>query len=606
MQTSNPIAQLQLHVPVTSRPGLSFCDASAVGMRNWISELPRANIGETARLLYQCLSELNQLSISGNIRLQLLELLRPDVLSVCRSLERHFLNQSIVLSERNRKVASLCQALQNHLALGYKLAAAETAGTDKKQAGNLALALQRAIQSMFGLLVRACQLYCPVPEGYWLQLHLLHRVACQFGVENTPVNDSMAARGKTTSVQNTYVAALLMGCARTNQLRQNAIASLSGTLETWGSLVRLHNQPAADTLFLVSALEDAPARYRSLLKDPEIPGGLGMDASELLEQIHEYLQLPAEERGKARLPMAEPVSAELLEHLSSTWGDMAERTFRRQPGQGELELLVGMTAVHFHLAGRKAFTELLEIPEQESKSIFTEQKSRPAGADPWSNAFDAQPLQPRDKEALQESILYKPVGNASSHSATEGAEQQPAIHRLPVINLSPGGYCLSWPGEVPGQLQTGELLAIREPGAQQWSLAFVCWVRQARGTGTQMGIKLIAPNAQPCGLQLVRKGSQNSQYLRALLLPEIQSLSRPASLIAPHIPFRQGNKVRIKRNGVETGAQLLQPLLSTSSFCQYEYQLSAAPEQQLAQPPAADRITETPATEDFDSLWKSL
>lgn len=54
-------------------------------------------------------------------RLQLLELFRPEVHFVCAHLERHFLNQAIVLDERPRKIANLCQALQNHLAIGYKL-----------------------------------------------------------------------------------------------------------------------------------------------------------------------------------------------------------------------------------------------------------------------------------------------------------------------------------------------------------------------------------------------------------------------------------------------------------------------------------------------------
>jgi hypothetical protein len=603
---STPIAQLQLQVPVTTRSGLSLCDASPAGLNRWIGDLPRANIGETARLLYQCLTELNQLSTSGNIRLQLLELLRPEVFSVCRNLERHFLNQTIVLNERNRKIASLCQALQNHLAIGYMLAACETASTDKKSAATLAIALQRALQSMFGLLLRACQLYCPVPEGYWLKLHLLHQVACQFGVECTAVTDSRAPLSKSTTAQGTYVATLLLGCARTNQLRQNTIASLAGTLEAWGSLVRLQDRPEPNALFVVAVLEDAPARYRSLLKNPDIPGALGMDPTPLLEQIDEYLQMPAEDRGKARLPLAEPVSTELLEHLSATWSDMAERSFRRQPGQGELELLVGMTAVHYHVAGRKAFSELLEITEEQNRSSFTEQASRPASPDPWSNAFDAQPLASRDAEALQESILYKPVGNSTRLPPAEGTEQQLAIHRLPIVNLSPEGYCLSWPGEIPGQLQTGELLALRESGEQPWSLAHVCWLRQARGTGTQMGIKLIAPNAQPCGLQLVRNGSEDSHYLRALLLPEVQSLGQPASLIAPHMPFRQGNKVRIKHNGRETKALLLQAKLSTSSFCQFEYQRSGLPEQACAPEQVAGQTVETTKAEDFDSLWKSL
>ena len=112
---------LLLRVPTPDRQGLSFCDANPRELKRWIAALPKANIGETARQLYQSLIELNQLITPSDNRLQLLELLRPEVYFVTSHLERHFLNQSIVLDERPRKVANLCQALQNHMAIGYKL-----------------------------------------------------------------------------------------------------------------------------------------------------------------------------------------------------------------------------------------------------------------------------------------------------------------------------------------------------------------------------------------------------------------------------------------------------------------------------------------------------
>jgi len=104
---------LLLRVPTPTKQGLTFCDATPRDLKRWIAGLPKANIGETARQLYQALIELNQLLTPSDNRIQLLELLRPEVYFVCQHLERHFLNQAIVLDERPRKVANLCQALQN-------------------------------------------------------------------------------------------------------------------------------------------------------------------------------------------------------------------------------------------------------------------------------------------------------------------------------------------------------------------------------------------------------------------------------------------------------------------------------------------------------------
>jgi hypothetical protein len=119
MDKQNP--HLLLRVTTPDKQGLSFCDASPRDLKKWVDGLPKANIGETARQLYQALVELNQLKTPSENRLQLLEILRPEIYFVCKQLEKHFLNQAIVLDERPRKVANLCQALQNHLAIGYWL-----------------------------------------------------------------------------------------------------------------------------------------------------------------------------------------------------------------------------------------------------------------------------------------------------------------------------------------------------------------------------------------------------------------------------------------------------------------------------------------------------
>ncbi|MEG6738785.1 molecular chaperone, partial [Pseudomonas aeruginosa] len=73
-------------------------------------------------------------------RLQLLELFRQEVHFVCAHLERHILNQAIVLDERPLKIANLCQALQNHLAICYKLIVVQEAPRNSRErAQNLAL-----------------------------------------------------------------------------------------------------------------------------------------------------------------------------------------------------------------------------------------------------------------------------------------------------------------------------------------------------------------------------------------------------------------------------------------------------------------------------------
>lgn len=597
---------LLLRVPTPSKQSLSLCEATPRDIKRWISLLPKANIGETARQLYQALVELNQLITPSDNRLHLLELIRPEVYFVCQHLERHFLNQAIVLDERPRKVANLCQALQNHLAIGYKQIVVQEAQRQARDGQQLlTIALQRAMHSLNSALIRASQLYCPVPEGLWLELHQLYQLASSRQVHRVVVRDGLARHTEGLSVEQTYLVALLLGCARCNQMRQNNIARLAEVLEPWSALVRLQGAELASSLFAVAPQVDGPPRYKSLFQASEMAGLLGIDPLPLVDAIKHYLTLATEDRAQARLLVPEGISVDLLQHLSSAWGDISERTFQRTPGRGALTLCIGMSALHFFLSGKQPFGAILKIKEA-GQAVF--KPINKDEGDVWNTAFDAQP-QNWDEGLPYEEIQYnKPVtpGDTSPQPEPPASGENYPTFELAIVNHSPGGYCLSWPKEVPSQLQAGELLGVQDAPSQGWSVAVVRWIRQVRGGGTQMGIELIAPHAQPCGLQLLRKADQHSQYLRALLLPEISAISRPASLITPRLPFQEGNKVQINIHGDERRAVLTSRQTSTGSFSQFEYRPFEQPMEQHGKPVTASGERGSGGDEDFDSLWKSL
>ncbi|WP_446940370.1 cyclic-di-GMP receptor FimW [Pseudomonas aeruginosa] len=607
MENQSP--HLSLRVPTPTQQNLSFCDATPKDIKYWLAHLPKANLGETARQLYQGLIELNQLVLPVEARLQLLELFRPEVHFVCAHLERHFLNQAIVLDERPRKIANLCQALQNHLAIGYKLIVVQEAPRNSRdRAQLLAVGIQRAIRSLCGPLIRASQLYCPVPEGLWLELHQLYQLASQRGVHRLAVRDELAKHTPGLSVEQAYLIPLLLGCARCNQMRQNNIARLAEVLEPWSQLLSIQSAALPGSLFIAVPQIDGPPRYHSLYPETQLANALGIDTQPLVELIREYLLQPEAERAKARLPLIEGVTLDLLQHLSSAWGDIAERTFQRTQGQGQLTLCIGMSALHYFLAGRRPFNEVLQIQEVPEAPRFKADVQ-----DAWAGAFDAQKVTDWQPGMPLEEIEYRPhqsprggqPDHPQAHAQTDATEDYPT-YALPIVNHSPGGYCLSWPKEVPAQLQAGELVGLQDLPGQAWSIAVVRWIRQVRNGGTQMGIEMIAPAAQPCGLQLLRKTEQSSHYLRALLLPEIAAISRPATVITPRLPFQEGSRVQINLHGEERRAVLNRRQASTGSFSQFEYR-SAEPVNTPSDKPVTAPVARPPAgEEDFDSLWKSL
>lgn len=595
---SRPSPHLLLRAPTPTQLSLTFCEANPRDMKRWISTLPKANLGETARLLYQGMGELNQLVTPSENRLQLLELLRPEVYYVCKNLERHFLNQSIVLDERARKVANLCQALQNHLAIGYKQIVARQAPkpAGKERSQLLTIGIQRALHCLNGPLIRACLLYCPVPEGVWLELHQLYLIAQDSNLQNQSIADTLSTP-RAMTIQQTYVTALLLGTSRSNQMRQNAIARLTEVIETWSALARVQPASDASTLFAVAPGLDGPPRYKTLFPEEQIAGLLGLDPKPLVQALKQFLDMSREQRAQSRL-VPSGFSLDLLQHLSAAWGDVAERTFQRTPGHGDLTVCIGMSALHYYLGGERTFGEILRRPTLAPTPQFGEQ-GRDPGA--WNQAFDVEPDATIEVGMPYEEIQYHlPAGDSAGGQAS--AESNFPKFALRIVNHSPGGYCLAWPKEVPPQLQAGEMVGIQDAPSHGWSVAVVRWIRQVKEGGTQMGIELVAPHAQPCGLQLVRSAEDNSQFMRGLLLPEIRAIDIPATLLAPRLPFQEGNKVIINTNGEERPAGLSKRLASTGSFNQFEYRhLEVAVPEEQAPGTAADN-----GEENFDSLWKDL
>lgn len=605
----NPGQPLLLRVPKPDRQALSFCEPSVRGIKQWLSGLPKANLGETARQLYQAMLELNQLRAPAQARLQILELMRPEIHFVCRDLERYFINQPVVLGERPRKVASLCQALHNHLAIGYKVICAELAPQPGRETLQLlTVALQRAIRSLNSMLIRSTQLYSPTPEGLWLELHQLYALAVEHAVQRTIVRDDLCYSAKGLSAEQSYVVALLLGSARCNQLRQQNIAQLAQLLEPWSAMVQLHAGLTSTSLFGVPTRIDGPPRYRTMFGTDERRNLLGVDPHGLVKAIQTYVQSPQDSVAASALGLPEGASLDLLQHVSAAWGDISERSFQRTPTAGQMQLCIGMSALHYYLAGKRSFAELLKRPEAPRSAVF---KLNNATPDVWSVAFDAQILNDDDVLPNEHIEYVRPDKKPATEKQKEPSEAPVPDSLFPTFEVqrvdhSPGGYCLSWPDEVPPQLQAGELLGLQDASNQTWSIAVVRWIRQVRGSGPQMGVELIAPQAQPCGLRLVRKTDQGSEYLRALLLPEISVISRPATLIVPRLPFQEGQKVQINQNGDEHRALLCRRQAGTSSYNQFEYQLVG-----VASPTPETPVTgrgSQPSTpgEDFDSLWNTL
>ena len=152
---------MELQIPDRHEPIKGSRDLRPRKIEEWINSLPLANLGETARQVYNVLLEINALNVSSEERHRVLEQLRPTTTYVVDALKKHYVGHPFPLSPKGRKVARLAREILAEMANGYKVVIVETASTNDTRNDNKTLltALHRAIRCLGGILLKTYQVY---------------------------------------------------------------------------------------------------------------------------------------------------------------------------------------------------------------------------------------------------------------------------------------------------------------------------------------------------------------------------------------------------------------------------------------------------------------
>lgn len=595
----------RLQAPQQDLAQLSFCGGSKdTHVNSWINGLPLTQINYVSTQLYKALPEIARLKTTPEIRLAMLECLRAPAQQSMQGLSQAFLNQPLLLPETARKSATVAQALQKHMTNGYLVVVRELSDENRLAAQEdtalHALAIHRAITGLGLLLLRNYQLYTPIPGQVWTELHTLYLLAETLNLLDLPVDDPLPQHRRVRTIEQAYLRILLLACARPNQLRQDEVLATYDALETLSKLGELtaHNTARKDNLFAVMLDSNQPPIYKSRLPPGDAHNLRDLNSSQLASKLEEGVNQAANKADGLRNDYN--LSAALTEHLIHAWNILAQRSFERSAIAGSLKVTVGLSNIHFHIAGETPFPIFLNQANNVSDGRDTGKIFQKRGIqlktetedDPWGEAFDAgaSPLGGKQLPTLNIELNIR-------QQQQEDYQGKHPVYDVPLIDSSAGGYCLEWKETIPGQLKAGELLGLREEGRQKWALGVVRWVQRTRDS-TQMGVQILAPHAIPIGIAVIQKTGGFSEYLRALELPALKAINQPATFLTNAISFHEYNKVRVyhaeragSRAQPELTVQLTQKIFSTGAFSQFSFR-----EVSSTKPAAAD---------DFDAVWKT-
>jgi hypothetical protein len=525
-----------------------------------------------------------------------MDLVRGPIHFVCTQLNNRYLNQGVVLDDQQRKVANLAQALQTHLAIGYKIVIQHMlAQGNLKQKAPLARSVHRAMHELMPAVLRSYQLYIQTPAGIWQEIHQLYQIASAFNLQNEVIKDPVEETS--LSIQQAYIKIILLGACQPNQLLQRELSDVFTCLAQWASYLEVDEVADEKSVLVINPEVDSSPQYRYLVKKSNLSDYLGVNVLPLVRILHnDHKVLSAAERTHKPAIVPEKFSLGLLEHLIQSWGGMKQRSFSRTPASGQVAIAVGLTATHYHIAGEVGFYSLLfgsmahsdnpfigavgnRFSSSDTQSIRTQQ-------DIWEESFDANG---HARMASEEGIDF----------SAEAEEEHPKFLGQ-LVNVSPRGYCIQWVDSTATNLKTGEVISIKEDQLQHWNLGVVRWIRQGKEFGTQMGVELLAPNSRPCGIRQLHKTGAHGDFLRALYIPEIKAIGQDASVLTPRMPFNVGNKVTISLEGKEEKYQLTKRILTTGIISQFQIRAVTQKGIEPQRPSSPDE------GDSFESLWRQL
>lgn len=487
----------------------------------WLAKLPRADVPQTAQLLYQALFTLNRMALDVDDRLRLLELYRPLLASVSAELWSRLPAVSLPLRPRHKQLADFIIQLQVEMAFGYKhVLLAARAEPRPWENDAVLLAVARAIDALGNVLLNHYQVYLPTPEGIWREIHGLYRYAEAHGCQGRAL--AALNQNEPLSVQHSYLRALMLGVCNPYQLPQNECHRVHAFLGAWAHRVAISTDiDGVDPLgqFLLDLDADHPATpFPQDVSLHTQASWRRINAIELAREVHGFVtRLQKGEMPGSRVlgfECRDATCIEVLKRMLRFWGLAARRQFARRTQRRSLALCIGLPAVHFFVNGQQPFPGL-----------------RPTNA-PASRALALPSQSELEAEARDDASVISPT------TLTYRAD-----NRWQVRDESASGLLLARSGDLGSSVRVGDLAGIQGPGQVHWRLGVVRWVKSPGTQQVEMGVEMLAPAAQALAMRPV--GLATAAYEPVLLLPAIQTLRRPATLLAGRGTLRVGETLEL-------------------------------------------------------------
>ena len=584
---------LGLEVADRPKPTRDAFNISHKSVDKWLSELPKANVGETAKLIFQALVETNRLKYSYKERSRFLEELRPTTQFVTSAMRKHFVGTSFPLPKKSQRVAAATREIYSQLAMGYVICIEDLLASTVLFIDKILLVslIHRSISSLGRVLLNSYQVYSPYPDKIWSRIHKLYKYAEENKLLSIEVIDNQRLFVKKSSINEEVCRILLLSLASPYRLRQGEVQKVNNTLERWAmnnQLFQIKQGEVVHGCFAVDLNSDSPPRNIALVnKDCNPEDCRTIDTETLANTIRDEIQNTQDSSLTTitGIEMSSPeLSHDLLRRLLTAWAVIAKRNFPRSEKQERVLVAIGLSASH------QIICDSARRRSPQSKNRKRDSKTTPQNPFAGKSHYDASEV--NNVNASQPDVWnlvypsedtgYTPLdADKISKTVNEVKKDELLYHAesWAILNESASGYCIQNKSSNESTVQVGELLSIRRSGdghTWKWGVGVIRWMKYSEESGISLGIEMLTPDAAAVGLKAAVDDA-DVDFQRTLMLPELNAINQASTIITNPVTFRVGHQLKMKIVGKEIDVRLSKQLQNTGLFAQFQYEQVDSP-----------------------------
>lgn len=618
---------MKLHIPNQTAPVKGAFPNHPRKVKKWLTQLPRASMGDMTRQIYNALVDLNRQEMPPKYRIANMELFHEPIQLILKHLHKQFINRSLPLPEKSLKIINLNQALLREISHGYKIIIFEVAnGIAKLDEKNIILAAYRAISTTAELILRASQIYATVPRGSWWDMNHIYQFICSKNWQKNIIKGDNIESTKFT-IEQAYKKLVLFSLSRPHALRHSETERVFRQLDEWNKLVSLKAIPDAaeqDRCFAIQVKADIPPSCINSAEHQDDANFIAVDTSVLVNKIRELSS--DKSKGYDTISTNDGLTQETLRTLATSWSICAKRRFSRSHKQGNISAAIGLHSMYASIFEEEHPVDT-SIPTKEPAFTLESMESNfdYDRADNYDPSLITHPNLNATMRNLPNAWDMVASGNVLTDTfigELKARERESyARHKedddmfWEVINVSAGGYCLHWNSDSTSKAQVGELIGIREKEpdhSYQWRAGIIRWMQYTQGNGLDIGVQVLSPKVITATIH--RIGKEHEDPFECLMLPGIKPIKQPTTLLLPAHAFKIGTSLKIYVYERTIDIKLTTVAEHTGSFTQFQFtQVAANENTPLRKPapkpvakPAEKKTDSNNDNDDFDSIWSTL